>query len=532
MTSQWAPLRRPLFRSLWMAQLGSNLGSWMQSVGAQWYLVEQTHSPALVAWVQTASLLPVVLLSLVAGVLADAWDRRRLLIATTALSAIAAAVLMLLDIVGGLAPWSLLLITFTLGCLAALTNPAWQAIQPELVPREEIPAAASLGSVTVNGARAIGPAIAGAIVGLAGSWPVFALNAVSFLGVLVVLARWKRPARITQLGRERFGPAMAAGVRYMRAAPGARRILLRAALFALPASALWALLPTVAVVDLHLAAAGYGLLLGALGIGSVLGVFVLPLLRRHLSTSWLLAGSALVFAAGTAAPALRSSALVIPVFVLSGVAWIATLTVLNAGLQLTLAEWVRARGMAVYLLVFLGGQGLASFIWGLTAEFLGAATTLLIAAALLVLTAASVPWLPLTAQVGTLDRTITMLGAGEPELVFDPDPTDGPVTISIDYLIRPDHEPRFVAAMRRVELSRRRTGATSWQLDRSGDTERTYREEFTVRSWGEFRRSARERWTGYDHSNLDEALTHVVSEPVEQHYFPTMPKPRGLHQNH
>jgi len=519
--SQWAPLRRPLFRALWMAQLGSNLGAWMQSVGAQWYLIEQTHSPVLVAWVQSASLLPVLLLSLIAGVLADAWDRRRLLIATTALSAITAAILTVFDVVGGLAPWSLLLITFILGCLAALTNPAWQAIQPELVPREEIPAAASLGSVTVNGARAIGPAIAGVIVGLVGSWPVFALNAVSFLGVLIVLAGWKRPTRVTQLGRERFGPAMAAGVRYMRTAPGARRILLRAALFALPASALWALLPTVTVVNLHLAAAGYGLLLGVLGIGSVFGVFVLPFLRRHLSTSWLLAASALVFAAGSAAPAVGSPPLVIALFLLSGVSWIATLTVLNAGLQLTLAEWVRARGMAVYLLVFLGGQGAASFVWGVVAQDIGAASTLLIAAVLLALAAVSVVWLPLNPQMGRLDRTISDLGAGEPELVFDPDPADGPVTISIDYLVRPSQEPQFIEAMRRVELSRRRTGASSWQLSRSGDTDRTYREEFTVRSWGEFRRSAQERWTGYDHGNLADAMTHVDSEPIEQHYFPS-----------
>lgn len=491
----------------------------MQSVGAQWFLVQETHSAALVAWVQTASLLPVVLLSFVAGVLADAWDRRKLLIVMTGASVIAAAALFALDLGGLLQPWSLLLVTFVLGCLSALMSPAWQAVQPELVPRDEIPAAASLSSVTVNGARAVGPAVAGVIVGLTGSWAVFAINALSFIGVVVVLARWRRAPTPAPLGREPFLPAMAAGIRYVRAAPGVRRILLRAGLFAVPACALWALLPIVATDPLGLSASGYGLLLGVLGAGAVLGVVVMPFLRARLSSSWLLGGSAIVYALGCAAPALGSVLIVIPVFVLTGAAWIVTLTTLNAALQLSLAGWVRARGVAAYLVVFLGGQGVASFVWGALAGWIGAGEALVLAAVLLVPVGLSVLVLPLHPATGTLDRTVVALGSGEPALVFDPQPDDGPVTIAVTYAVRDGEEAAFVEAMERVERTRRRTGAFAWRIERSGDVETSYREEFRVRSWSEFVRGSAERWTGFDRATLQAALTHVEGDPHEEHWF-------------
>lgn len=516
----WAPLARPVFRALWLAQLGSNLGSWMQSVGAQWFLLERTGSAALVAWVQTAGLLPVLLLSLVAGVLADVLDRRRLLVVTSALSTLAAAVLAVLSATGALTPWGLLALTFVLGCISALTSPAWQAIQPELVPREEVPAAASLGSVTVNGARAIGPAIAGVIVGVAGPTPVFALNALSFVGIVWILLRWRRAPQSAPLGREPFGAALAAGLRYVRAAPGVRRILLRSLLFAAPACALWALLPSVASTDLHLSAQGYGLVLGVLGAGAVLGVAVMPVLRARLSSSWLLAASAVVYAAGLAAAVLAPLPVALVVFVPTGAAWIVTLTTLNAALQLSLAGWVRARGVAVYLLVFMGGQGVASFVWGLVAERFGAGTALLVAAGLLLLVAASVPLLPLRAQTGLLDRTVVALSTPTPTLVFEPDPSDGPVTVTLVHRVRPGRDDAFVAAMRGLARSRRRTGASAWRLERSGEEEHVYREEFRVPSWGEFTRASTERWTAYDRSLLDAATALTDGDPVETHAFP------------
>lgn len=517
--SAWAPLAVPTFRMLWLAQLGSNIGVWMQTVAAQWFLVEETHSSALVAWVQTASLLPVVLLSLVAGVLADAYDRRALLLLTTVLSTVVATVLTVLAFTDLLTPWLLLLMTFLIGCSTALTSPAWQAIQPELVPREQITAAASLGSVTVNGARAIGPAIGGALVALAGPGLVFGLNALSFVGVIVALLVWKRPSTTVRV-REPLGPALRAGLRYVRAGPIVRRILLRSALFAFPASALWALLPVAAQEELGVNSSGYGLLLGLLGVGALVGVAVFPLVRARFSSSVVLAGSALVFGLGMVAVRWWPLAVVLPLLLFAGAAWIATLTTLNAAAQLSLAPWVRARGMSVYLLVFMGSQAVGSLLWGVLASLWGAGNVLVIGAGLLVLVAASVVVWPLRPQTGQLDRTIVAYCAPTPTLVFEPAPTDGPVVVVADYEVLAANVSAFIDAMRTVEKSRRRTGASAWRLDRSGETADQYREEFMVRSWSEYNRSHDERWTRSDQASYAVALALAVSVGSERHYFP------------
>ena len=505
---------------LWFAQLGSNVGVWMQTVAAQWFLVEQTHNSALVAWVQTASLLPVILLSLIAGVLADAYDRRLLLIITTGLSTIAAALLAVLAATGTLAAWSLLLMTFIIGCSTALTSPAWQAIQPELVTRDEIPAAASLGSVTVNGARAIGPAIGGILVALTGPALVFGLNALSFVGVIVALLVWKRPPVKTPGPREHLGAAMAAGLRYVRAAPIVRRILLRSALFAFPASALWALLPVAAQQDLGVGASGYGLLLGVLGVGALLGVALFPTMRAHLPSSVILAGSAVVFGVGMVAVRWWPIGVTVPLLVLAGAAWIATLTTLNAAIQLSLAHWVRARGMSIYLLVFMGTQAAGSFLWGAIATAVGPGNVLVIAAGCLVLVAASVLVLPLRPQTGELDRQVTAYCAPEPTLIFDVQPDDGPVIVTVDYSVSDDHTALFLAAMGSVEKSRRRVGASAWTLQRNGDEPNTYREQFVSPSWSEYQRGRTERWTASDRDGYEKVVELAGAAPSERHYFP------------
>ena len=492
----------------------------MQTVGAQWFLVEQTHSSALVAWVQTASLLPVLLLSLLAGVLADAYDRRVLLLTTTTVSTVAAGVLTLITAAGALRPWSLLLMTFVIGCGTALTSPAWQAIQPELVPRNQLTAAASLGSVTVNGARAVGPAIGGVLVALGGPALVFGLNAASFVGVIVALARWKRPPQKGLANRERLFPALVAGVRYVRSGSIIRRILLRAALFGFPACALWALLPTAARTHLGLGASGYGVLLGILGVGAVIGVAVVPFLRDTFSSNVILAGSALVFALGTVSIAVWPFAVVCVLCIFTGIAWIATLTTLNAAMQLSLAHWVRARGMAMYLLVFMGSQAVGSFAWGALSAVVGGTNALLAAAAALVLVALSVIVLPLRAETGTLDRDTVALCTPTPTLLFDPQPDDGPVSVVLRYHVAPERSDAFTTAMRIVEKSRRRTGASSWRLDRSGEEAELYREEFTVRSWDEFKRQGTDRWTRSDQDSYEEARALAKEAPSETHFFP------------
>ncbi|MBT2415808.1 MFS transporter [Streptomyces sp. ISL-12] len=294
-TSAWAPLAARVFRALWIAQLVSNTGSWMQTVGAQWLLVG--HSASLVTLVQTASSLPVVLLALPSGVLADRYDRRTVLLAAQFAMLAASGVLTVLAFQEVLTPYLLLALTFLLGCGTALMGPAWQAIQPELVEREQLGQAAALGAVNMNLARAVGPAVGGLVVAAAGTGWVFAFNALSYLGIAAVLLLWRRPVTPRPAGRgEGLLAAVQAGRRYVRHAPGVRRVLLRTALFIPGGAAMWSLLPLVASRSLGLGSGGYGLLLGVVGIGAVGGAFALPAIRRALGANGILAVGAAVFA--------------------------------------------------------------------------------------------------------------------------------------------------------------------------------------------------------------------------------------------
>ena len=298
----WQPLRNPVFRALWIAVLFSNIGNWMETVGAQWLLVSQPNNSILVALVQTADTLPVVLLALPAGVLADVFDRRLLLIATQLFMAVVSVTLAALAAIGQLTPGVLLLLTFLGGAGSGVTAPAWQAMIPDLVPRTQIRAASVLGSVSVNVGRVVGPALAGLLIAGIGVAPVFALNAASFVffaGVLLWahVSRQDAPSR-----RERFLPALRAGGGYVRWSPFVRRVLIRAALFLLPATAIWALLPLVATEALHLDAAGYGVLLAALGLGAIGGVLVLGRLHARFSEDGLLALASLAYAASDGRP--------------------------------------------------------------------------------------------------------------------------------------------------------------------------------------------------------------------------------------
>ena len=531
--SAWAPMAITAFRVLWFAQLGSNIGSWMQTVGAQWYLVEGAAGATIIALVQTASLAPAVLFSLPAGVLADSLNRRTLLIWGSAASAVIAAVLTVVAAVNALTPWTILAFTFLLGITSTLTAPAWQAIQPELVPRALIGASSALGGVTVNGARAVGPALAGIILSAFGAPVVFGINALSFVGAVLALLWWKRPAQAGLDDREQFGAALRAGVRYIASAHLVRRILLRSALFALPASALWALLPVTAR-RLELSSSGYGLLLGALGVGAVLGIFALPIARKHVSDNAIIAASAAVFAVGTAAAALLPFVPALILLVLAGLAWIGTLTVLNAALQLTLPQWVRSRGASVYILVFMGTMAAGSFAWGLIAEYIGTPAALVASAVLLILVAASIRLAPLLPGTGTIDRSIsTPLHTPTlptptlptPTLVFDPAPADGPVLVQLAYSVHPDSVDDFRSAMLLVEGSRRRTGAARWRLYRSGEKADVFLESFIVPSWGEYRRQQSERLTGRDREIRAAAVAFCDGAPIEQHFFPSTPRP-------
>lgn len=509
-TSTWAPLRSPVFRALWIAQLVSNLGTWMQTVGAQWMLVGDPRADVLVPLVQTATTLPVMLLALPSGVLADLVDRRRLLLATQGAMAAGVALLATLTGFGLTTPAVLLIVLFVIGCGQALTAPAWQAIQPDLVPPQQIPAAAALGSMSMNGARAIGPAIAGALVSLAGPTLVFGLNAVSFIGIVAVLLWWRRPPVQHDYPPERAMAALSAGGRFIRSSPIVRRILLRTALFIAPASALWGLLPVIAADQLELSSSGYGLLLGALGVGALLGALVLSRLRSRFGANVLLTVGAVGFAAATAVLALVPMfGVVIAALVVGGASWLLSLSTLNASMQLSLPAWVRARGLSVYQLIFMGGQALGSVVWGVLAGATTSVTSLLVSVGLLLVCGLSSLWWPLHANTGNLDLTPSSHWP-EPSLVFEPEPLDGPVLVLTSYRVLPENEERFIAAMDVLGRSRQRTGASQWRLFRSVEEESTFVETFVVRSWGEHMHQHYTRLT-----NQDQAVEARVEDLVE-----------------
>jgi MFS family permease len=516
-SSTWAPFSSPVYRALWIAQFVSNLGTWMQTVGAQWMLVGDPRAAILVPLVQTATTLPVMLLALPSGVLADLVDRRRLLIATQGAMAAGVGILASLTGAGLTTPAVLLTLLFVIGCGQALTAPAWQAIQPDLVPREQIPAAAALGSISINGARAIGPAIAGALVSLSGPTLVFSLNAVSFVGIVAVLIAWRTPTAEQLLPAERPLAALSAGGRFIRSSPIVRRILLRAVLFIAPGSALWGLLAVIAKDQLGQSSSGYGLMLGALGAGAIVGAVLLSRLRAALGQNALLVAAAIGFAAATAVLALvHNVAVVLVALLIGGTAWLLALSTLNASMQLSLPAWVRARGLSVYQLVFMGGQAIGSLVWGLLAGATSGVTSLLVSAALLLVCALSALWWPLHARTGDLDLSPSAHWP-EPALVFEPEPPDGPVLVLTSYRVDPDEEAEFLAAMAVLGRSRQRTGASQWQLFRSAEQAATFVEAFVVRSWGEHLHQHRTRLTGQDLLVEQTVERYVQGEPTSHH---------------
>src|SRR5436190_5035250 len=380
--SAYAPLQHRLFRWLFIASVASNIGTWMQNVGAAWLMTDLSASPLLVGLVQTATNLPVFVLAIPAGALADIMDRRRLLIVSQAWMLVVALVLAGVTFAGILTPWMLLALTFLLGLGFALSAPAWLAITPELVPQEEFPAAIALNGVSMNAARAVGPALGGMMVAAASPAAAFLLNAVSFIGVMVVLAAWRRPHEASVLPAERLMGAMRLGIRHVRHSPAARAVLIRTAAFIIGASGLWALLPIVTKEDPTRGALDYGILLGCLGIGAVVGGAFLPTLRHRLGPNLVVTGSTVVFAGVTLILAwVPYFAVWCVAFLAGGAAWLWCLTTLNAIAQTAVPRWVEARAVAVYLLVFFGGMAMGGLLWGVVADYLGTSWALTAAAA-------------------------------------------------------------------------------------------------------------------------------------------------------
>jgi MFS family permease len=516
--SAWAPIRSyPIFRALWIAQFASNVGTWMQTVGAQWLLIDS--SPVVVALVQTAASLPIVVLALPAGAWADLVDRRRLLLGAQAGMFLAAAALAGVAFARADSPAVILGLTFLLGCGNAVASPAWQAIQPDLVDRAVLPQAAALNGVSMNLARAIGPAVGGLLVATAGAGWVFALNALSFVGIAAVVARWRAPERVDAGSRERLVDAVRAGGRYVRHALIVRRLLYRAVLFIPAASAVWALLPVVAAENLALGPGGYGLLLGMVGAGAVAGAFGIPRLRAAVGSARLVTGAMLVTAtaivvvATVPGPVLVGIALV-PV----GAAWIAVMSSLNSGLQLALPNWVRGRGLAYYLIVFQGAQAMGAVIWGVVADRTSVTTSLLTAAGVLAVAAIAGLRSPMP-DTSKLDRSPSAHWPA-PQLTLTPNADDGPVLVTLTYRVPERNAVAFAGAMRHVGRSRRRTGALRWELFRDGTDPTTFVESYLVGTWAEHRRQHEDRLTGADRRFEEEAHRYAVGAPEVAHLFP------------
>jgi MFS family permease len=517
--SAWAPLRHPLYRALWTAQFVSNVGTWMQTIGAQWLMGSLGGSALEVALVQAAATLPVFLVVLPAGALGDVVDRRRLLLVSQTVMLLAAAALAAVTFSGGITPWALLALIAAMGAGQGLTLPSWQAIVPEIVERREITLAAALAGVNNNLARAVGPAIGGLVVAVAGPGWTFTLNAVSFLLVLGVIGRWRRTPTERPLGPEQLGRAMRIGLTYARHAPRLRAVLVRATMFIVFAGALWALLPVLVRDDLGVGSTGYGLLLAAVGVGAVAGATALPRARSALSTDRLLTCAWLAFAAVCGVCALSPwTAPVAVAMVLAGAAWVTATSILNGTAIAVVPAWVSSRALALYTFVFQGGQAVSAIVWGVVAQSAGVRTALAAVGGGLVL------GLPAARRWRLPEPGEDDVSPGPwpvPELKVEVEPTTGPVLVTVEYHVAPDRHDAFRERMRDVGRARRRTGAMLWGLFRDGEDPDRFVEAFLVATWEEHLRQHGERSTSGDRRAVEQAmeLAREVRSPRVRHLF-------------
>jgi MFS family permease len=428
-----------------------------------------------------------------------------------------AALLATLTFLGHASPWMLLSLTFLLGLGTAMNAPAWQAIVPELVPRRELTQAISLNSAGFNLSRAVGPALGGLIVAAAGAGATFLLNAVSFLGVMIVLYRWPRPATNAALPAERMVAAIHTGLRYVRHSRGLQAVLWRTGIFIIFTSSLWALLPLVVRYEVGGTSADYGILLGCFGAGAVAGAGLMPWMQRRLPVEALLAGVTLVAAAMIAVTALvPHMAALVAAMILSGAAWLVVVSLFNVAIQIAVPAWVRARVLAVYMLVFAGGFSAGSAIWGAIATYQGLKVALLCSAAGLGLGLLAAIRYPV--KVDEESDLTPSLHWPEPHLILEPRPEQGPVLVTMEYLIDPAQAGRFALAMRALSVIRRRDGAIRWGLFQDTANPGRFLETFIVETWLEHLRQ-HERMTVADRSVEDQAFSfHVGSErPRAQH---------------
>lgn len=510
--SFWAPLRHKLFVGLWLACALTNMAIWMQTVGAAWIMTLLSASPLMVSLVQTAITLPVFLFGLPGGVLADRMDPRRLLLLTQSAMFGAAAVLCLLAWFDLLQAWSLLLFTFVLGTGSALGMTAWMITLVGVIPREQVPAAVSLSGISINATRALGPALAGAMIAWWTSASVFLAIALCMVAVIVfIIFRLPAKARVDGLPPETLYGGMRSGLRYIRHSSVLSSALKQVFVFTSCASALWALMPLVAKNELGMDAGGYGLLMAFMGAGAVLAALGLTSVYRRFTLRRLIVAGAFAFAAATLAAALSHSQVVVcAMLLLAGMGWMAVNATISTVVQTYAANWVRARVASVYLLVLMGSMAVGGVLWGALAQYLGLEDSLLLSAASLLLglllTRGETIAMGQEADFADAQQTDKLVLAGEVSH------GEGPVCVEISYRVGDGEGKEFLRIVYAVGLSRRRNGAQNWRLYRDlGETDH-YVERFIVESWLDYLRQ-QERVTLADES-LERSLSRFRFEPL------------------
>jgi MFS family permease len=515
--SLWSPLRQTAFLGLFVAAFASNIGTWIQNVAAAWLMTSLAPNALMVGLVQTLSGLPVFLLIIPAGALADLVDRRRLLLFAQSWMFVAAALLGWLTVEGLMTPWVLLLLTFILGIGAALNAPAWQASLPELVSREELTAAIALNGIQFNLARAIGPALGGVLIAAMGVGSAFLINAASFLGVVLLLYFWRREPTKSTLPAERLVGAIKAGIRYTRYSRPLTAVLVRAGAFVVGASAIPALLPLYARNELGAGATGYGVLLGFFGAGGVISGLIMPKLRRHLSRDQTLSVSAVIYATSTAVlGAVNVAWAAYAAMCLGGLAWVLGMTSLNVTAQVVVPQWVKARALASYQLVVQGSIALGGLLWGGAASRSSVSLTLDLAAMLLVVGLVVRRRYRLSESETIASEPLSVMAA--PRVTAQVELDAGPVMVSTEYEIDPARATDFRHAMKALRTIRYRDGAVFWGLFSDVAEPARYIEYFMVESWSEHLRQ-HSRVTDEDALALESARRFHIrpSPPIVSH---------------
>ena len=511
----WRPLRTPIFRQLLTADVVSDIGTFMQGVGSAWLMVSMGASPLFVALTQTASTLPFFLFALPAGAIGDIVDRRALILYAEAWMLCVATALAVMTLGGLMTPWLLLAMTFALSAGDAIETPTWRAVLPELVRREDLPAASALNGIEFNVARAVGPALAGALIAVAGVGAAFLVNVGSFLGVIIVVARWQRPARLRTAPPETLRGATVAAIRYVRHVPKTRALMLRSGVVMFCASAPFALLPAIAQ-RVSGSAIAYGVLLGCFGAGAVSGALLMQWARARASTEAVVSTAVVVLGVTIVAmSAVHNLPGLMAVMLISGGAWLTFISLANALVQTMAPDWVRARVLAIFMLITQGGLAAGSAVWGTLASRASIDTALIWAGLSTIATTALAIWVRLP------DRAIDVSPWNHwrmPAIVREVAPRleQGPVLVTVEYRVAAEHADAFLRAMAKYEHVRRRAGASRWGLYRDLEQAAVFLETFIVASWAEHLRQ-HERLTRAD-SDLEQLLaSHTHGEPAVRH---------------